>query len=36
MTKSTELVDKSSVGGLGVGEMGEFGRPSEGVESFGC
>lgn len=35
-TKGAELVDQSSVGGLGMGEVGELGGPSEGLEGLGC
>lgn len=36
MPESTELVNESSVGGLSMAEMREFGCPSESLKSFRC
>lgn len=33
--ESAKLMNQSPVSGLGVGEIGELGGPSEGLEGFG-
>ena len=36
VTEGAELVNQSTVGGLGMIEVGELGGPSEGLEGLGC